>query len=140
MLQNIWQSNACFSGKSRQTCHIASLITILPMILGLMKLTNFLFFTFRINFIQHGDANEDEEDTYEFEFYDTRWTRSADKISFLPARRSREQQQQRRRRRKPKEPSLVWALIRSFGQTFVYAGVLKFFQDLLNFVSPQLLK
>ena len=95
----------------------------------------------RISFAQrHSDHDSVDGDveTYEFEFYDPKWTRSADKISFLPATRRREQQ--RRKKRKSREPSLAWALARSFGGTFLFAGVLKFFQDLLNFVSPQLLK
>ena len=46
----------------------------------------------------------------------------------------------RQRRRKPREPSLVKALVKSFGEEFTMIGVLKFFQDLLNFVSPLLLK
>ena len=83
------------------------------------------------------EAVDGDEEMYEFEFYDTRQTRSADKISFLPAKRSREGE---RGKSKPREPSLVWALVGSFWRTFLYAGVLKFFQDLLNFVSPQLLK
>ena len=45
-----------------------------------------------------------------------------------------------RRGNKPREPSLVKALAKSFGEEFTMTGVLKFFQDLLNFVSPLLLK
>ena len=95
----------------------------------------------RINFAQRHTQTDQVDangDTYEFEFFDPKWTRSADKITFLPATRRREEQ--RRKKSKPKEPSLVWALVRTFWRTFVFAGMLKFFQDLLNFVSPQLLK
>ena len=95
----------------------------------------------RINFAQRHtqiDQVDANGDTYEFEFYDPKWTRSADKITFLPATRRRGEQ--RREKNKAKEPSLVWALVRTFWRTFVFAGMLKFFQDLLNFVSPQLLK
>jgi ABC-type bacteriocin/lantibiotic exporter with double-glycine peptidase domain len=95
----------------------------------------------RINFAQRHtqiDQVDANGDTYEFEFFDPKWTRSADKIAFLPATRRREEQ--RRKKNKTKEPSLVWALVRTFWRTFVFAGMLKFFQDLLNFVSPQLLK
>ena len=37
-------------------------------------------------------------------------------------------------------PSFVWALAKSFGGTFLIAGVFKFGQDLLGFASPQILK
>ena len=96
----------------------------------------------RINFAQRHtqiDQVDANGDTYEFEFFDPKWTRSADKITFLPATRRR-RGEQRREKSKAKEPSLVWALVRTFWRTFVFAGMLKFFQDLLNFVSPQLLK
>lgn len=45
-------------------------------------------------------------------------------------------------RRPPKKysPSLFEALARAFGWTVVVAGIFKFFQDLLLFVSPQILK
>ena len=95
----------------------------------------------RINFAQrhpHTEQVDANGDTYEFEFFDPKWTRSADKITFLPATRRREEE--RRKNHKAKEPSLVWALVRTFWRTFVFAGMLKLFQDLLNFVSPQLLK
>ena len=39
-----------------------------------------------------------------------------------------------------KEPSLVLALGRSFAGTFMMAALFKLLQDLLAFVSPQLLK
>ena len=42
--------------------------------------------------------------------------------------------------RKKKEPSLVWALAKTFWGIFVAAAFFKFVQDLLNFVSPQVLK
>ena len=37
-------------------------------------------------------------------------------------------------------PSLVWALTKSFGGTFIVAGFFKLGQDLLTFASPQILK
>ena len=43
-------------------------------------------------------------------------------------------------KKKAKSPSIVMALARSFGGTFFLAGLFKLCQDLLNFVSPQLLK
>ena len=39
-----------------------------------------------------------------------------------------------------KEPSLVFALGKTFAKTFAMAFVFKFLQDLLSFASPQLLK
>ena len=95
-----------------------------------------------INFArQHSDHDTTEGDgdeESEFEFFDPKWTRSADKITFLPATHCREQQ--RRKIKKSKEPSLVWALAKTFGGTFMMGGVFKFLQDFLNFVGPQLLK
>ena len=76
---------------------------------------------------------------YEFEFFDSKKTRSADKVSFVKAKH-RQEQKSTTKKAKPKSPSLVMALARSFGGTFFLAGVFKLFQDLLNFVSPQLLK
>ena len=37
-------------------------------------------------------------------------------------------------------PSLVWALTKAFGGAFFLGGVFKLFNDLLTFVSPQILK
>ena len=37
-------------------------------------------------------------------------------------------------------PSLVWALAKSFGGTFLIAGFFKLGQDLIVFASPQILK
>ena len=93
---------------------------------------------FSINFAEYHSGDKTEE-TYEFEFFDSKATRSADKISFQKATHRREQQRTESPR-KPKSPSLVLALARSFGGTFLVAGLFKFCQDLLNFVSPQLLK
>ena len=93
---------------------------------------------FSINFAEYHSDNKTEE-TYEFEFFDSKATHSADKISFQKATHRREQQRSDRPR-KPKSPSLVLALAKSFGGTFFVAGLFKFCQDLLNFVSPQLLK
>ena len=93
---------------------------------------------FSINFAEYHSGDKTEE-TYEFEFFDSKATRSADKISFQKATHRREQQRTDSPR-KPKSPSLVLALARSFGGTFLVAGLFKFCQDLLNFVSPQLLK
>ena len=42
--------------------------------------------------------------------------------------------------REQKEPSLLIALAKSFGGTFLVAAVFKFFQDLLGFASPFILK
>ena len=39
-----------------------------------------------------------------------------------------------------KQPSLVMALARAYGGTFLFAGFLKLLQDMLIFVSPQLLR
>ena len=74
-------------------------------------------------------------DISEFEFFDPKWTRSADKITFLPATRRKVP-----KKNGPKEPSLVVALARSFGGVFMMGGLFKFLQDILNFVGPQLLK
>ena len=71
----------------------------------------------------------------EFEFFDPKWTRSADKITFLPAKRREVQ-----KKNVSKEPSLVVALARSFGGVFMMGGLFKFLQDVLSFVGPQLLK
>ena len=87
-----------------------------------------------INFTDHHTTDKNEE-TYEFEFSDSKSARSADRITFLPA-----SQQGGQQRRKPRKPSLVMALTRSFGGTFFVAGLFKLLQDLLNFVSPLLLK
>ena len=38
------------------------------------------------------------------------------------------------------QPSVMASLSRAFGFTFFVGGVLKFFQDLLGFASPQILK
>ena len=45
------------------------------------------------------------------------------------------QQQQRQ-----KDPSLVIALVRTFGTMFIVAAFFKLLQDALQFVSPQILK
>ena len=37
-------------------------------------------------------------------------------------------------------PSIVVSLVRAFGFTFFVGGVLKLFQDLLGFASPQILR
>ena len=37
-------------------------------------------------------------------------------------------------------PSLVWALSKSFGSSFIIAGVLKLITDVLAFASPHILK
>ena len=37
-------------------------------------------------------------------------------------------------------PSLVWALTKAFGSTFFVAALFKVANDLLTFVSPQILK
>lgn len=88
---------------------------------------------YRIDFTQHHSTHSAANgDALEHEFYDSKWTRSADKITLLPERGHDD--------KKPKEPSLVWALAKSFGQTFIMAGLFKFLQDNLNFVGPQLLK
>ena len=71
--------------------------------------------------------------------YDHKYNHSNDKISLLQDT-PMHQEQQNGQRRKPREPSLFMALVRSFGEDFTVTGVLKFFQDLLNFVSPLLLK
>ena len=90
-----------------------------------------------INFTDHHTTDKKEE-TYEFEFYDSKSAHSADKITFLPA--SQQGGQQRRKNKKPKDPSLVVAMARTVGGTFFVAGLFKLLQDLLNFVSPLLLK
>ena len=74
-------------------------------------------------------------DISEFEFFDPKWIHSADKITFLPTRGRGGQ-----KKKGSKEPSLVWALARSFGGVFMMGGLFKFLQDILNFVGPQLLK
>ena len=42
--------------------------------------------------------------------------------------------------RRQKEPSLVIALVKSFGGTFLVAAFFKLLQDLLGFASPFILK
>ena len=81
------------------------------------------------------DAADGNGDISEFEIFDPKWIRSADKVTFLPATRRGEQ-----KKKGSKEPSLVWALARSFGGVFMMGGLFKFLQDILNFVGPQLLK
>ncbi len=44
------------------------------------------------------------------------------------------------RRRRTKTPSIVWAMSRAFGGTFIVAGFFKLANDTLAFVSPQILK
>jgi ABC-type multidrug transport system fused ATPase/permease subunit len=39
-----------------------------------------------------------------------------------------------------KNPSVTWALLRSYGRTYAMAGVFKACQDMLAFVQPQLLR
>ena len=43
-------------------------------------------------------------------------------------------------RMRTKEPSLIWALAKTFGATVIMAGIFKLLRDVLTFVSPQLLK
>ena len=57
----------------------------------------------------------------------------------LDGRRGRERVAIRRPQR-TSEPSLVMALAKSFVETFLVAAFFKLCQDLLSFVSPQLLK
>ena len=90
-----------------------------------------------VSLTDHHTADRYEE-TYEFEFSDSISPHPADRITFLSA--TQQNERKRRKKRGPKEPSLVMALARSFGGTFFVAGVFKLLQDLLNFVSPQLLK
>jgi hypothetical protein len=45
-----------------------------------------------------------------------------------------------RRQTNPKEPSIVWAFVKSFAGKLVVAALFKFAHDLLLFASPQLLK
>ena len=71
--------------------------------------------------------------------YNHKFNHSTDKISLLQDS-PMHQEQQNGQKKKLREPSLVMALVRSFGEDFTVTGVLKFFQDLLNFVSPMLLK
>lgn len=47
---------------------------------------------------------------------------------------------QGQQRRRTREPSLVWALLRSYGFIMFVAAFFKLGNDLLAFVSPQLLK
>ena len=70
-----------------------------------------------------------------------KYNHSNDKISLLhDAPDHQEQHGGRKKKAAAREPSLFMALVRSFGGDFTVTGVLKFFQDLLNFVSPLLLK
>ena len=89
---------------------------------------------YRIDFTNHHGDGTYSSPNGEKEVYDSKWTHSADKIPLLPSERSGHTN------KKPKQPSLVWALARSFGGTFLKAGVFKFLQDNMNFVGPQLLK
>ena len=45
-----------------------------------------------------------------------------------------------KRKKGKRGPSLVMAIIKAYGFTFFVAGIFKFGQDLLSFVSPQILK
>ena len=49
-------------------------------------------------------------------------------------------QREGKKETKDKEPSLVLALAKTFGEVFVVAAVFKLIQDLLSFASPQILK
>ena len=69
-----------------------------------------------------------------------KYNHSTDKISLLRDSPTHQERHNGRKQKKPREPSLFMALVRSFGEDFTVTGVLKFFQDLLNFVSPLLLK
>ena len=95
-----------------------------------------LLLQFRINFGHKKSAKDDEmeRNSYSHDEYN----HSSDKISLLQD--APDHQEQHRGWKKSREPSLFMALVRSFGGDFAVTGVLKFFQDLLNFVSPLLLK
>lgn len=41
---------------------------------------------------------------------------------------------------KKKQASILPALVKAFGPTFIFGALLKLIQDLLTFVSPQILK
>ena len=45
-----------------------------------------------------------------------------------------------KRKKGKRGPSLVMAIIKAYGFTFFVAGIFKLGQDLLSFVSPQILK
>ena len=75
----------------------------------------------------------------EFEVF-PKWTRSKNKHYIKIPATPHNKEQQTRRNKESKEPSLVWALAKTFGGTFVVGGVFKFLQDFLNFVGPLLLK
>ena len=107
---------------------------------------NFFFFC-RISFSHsssrydtaklNGDIEADGE-IFEDELYDTQWTNnSSDRVTLLPAIKHKKGKESKSN---SKEPSLVWALSKSFGGTFMMGGLFKFLQDVLNFVGPQLLK
>lgn len=54
--------------------------------------------------------------------------------------RSPSNEQLRVQPRRKSDPSLVWALTKTFWKIFVVAAIFKLLQDLLSFASPQLLK
>ena len=99
-----------------------------------------IFFTLSLSLshyrISFGQKQSVKDGEVEMNSYNHKYDHSTDKVSLLQDTPMHQEQQNK----KPREPSLVMALVRSFGEDFTVTGVLKFFQDLLNFVSPLLLK
>jgi hypothetical protein len=93
---------------------------------------------YRISFGHKKTAKDDEIEMNSYNH--DKYNHSSDKISLLQDAPGHQEQHSERNKKKPREPSLFMALVRSFGGDFTVTGVLKFFQDLLNFVSPLLLK
>jgi ATP-binding cassette, subfamily C (CFTR/MRP), member 1 len=62
--------------------------------------------------------------------------RSIDKSSNASTTFSTEWEHQLRK----KSPSVTWAILRSYGKTYLIAGIFKACQDILAFVQPQLLR
>ena len=103
---------------------------------------NLIFFTLSLSHyrISFGHKQSVKDGEVEMNSYNHKYDHYTDKVSLLQDTPMHQEQQNGQKRKKSREPSLVMALVRSFGEDFAMTGVLKFFQDLLNFVSPLLLK
>jgi hypothetical protein len=113
----------------RPTVHL-SLSLSLTLSLSLLQ--------YRISFGHKKNAKDEEIEMNSYNH--DKYNHSSDKISLLQDAPGHQEQHSEQNKKKPREPSLFMALVRSFGGDFTVTGVLKFFQDLLNFVSPLLLK
>ena len=79
--------------------------------------------------------NSDSPDSPEFESINTN---GQDRVRLIPQVSVDGQSGQQRRH--VRNPSLLWALTKTFGSAFMFAALFKLGQDLLGFASPQILK